>query len=44
MTLLYLNKNNKFKIKKFKKQEKMTKFISKKNLMHFYIDGFWVIR
>ena len=44
MTILYLNKNNKFKTKQFKKFAKMNKFIKKKGITHFYIDGFWVIR
>ena len=44
MTILYLDKNNKFKTKQFKNGEKLNKFIKKKGIIHFYIDGFWVIR
>lgn len=44
MILLYLNKNNKFKTKRFKKIAKMNNFIKRKGITHFYIDGFWVIR
>ena len=44
MTLLYLSKKNIFKTKRFKKGEKLNKFIKKKGITHFYIDGFWVVR
>ena len=45
MNLLYLSKNNKkFKFKRFKTFKKLNKFIVKKGITHFYIDGFWVVR
>lgn len=44
MILLYLNKNNKFKTKRFKKGKNLNKFIKKKGITHFYIDDFWVVR
>ena len=44
MTLLYLNKNNKFKTKQFKNYKNLDRFIKRKGITHFYIDGFWVIR
>ena len=44
MTILYLNKKNIFKTKRFKNGKKLNNFIKKKGITHFYIDGFWVIR
>lgn len=44
MNLVYLNKNNKLKTKQFKKGEKLNRFIKRKGIVHFYIDGYWVIR
>lgn len=44
MILLYLNKNKKFKTKNFKNYKDLNKFIEKKGITHFYIDGFLVIR
>ena len=44
MILLYLNKKQKFITKRFEKYEKLNKFIKKKGITHFYIDGFWVVR
>ena len=44
MTLVYLNKKQKFITKRFEKYEKMNRFIRKKGIVHFYIDGYWVVR
>ena len=44
MNLVYLNKKNIYKVKRFKTFKKLNKFIVKKGITHFYIDGFWVIR
>ena len=44
MTILYLNKKNIFKSKRFKNGKKLNNFIKKKGITHFYIDGFWVVR
>ena len=44
MNLVYLNKKNIYKVKRFKTFKKLNNFIKKKGITHFYIDGFWVIR
>lgn len=44
MILVYLNKKNNFITKRFDKREKMNRFIKRKGIVHFYIDGYWVIR
>lgn len=44
MTLVYLNKKQKFITKRFEKYEKMNRFIKRKGIVHFYIDGYWVVR